>query len=158
VKLKTRGLCITAWCGVFVAFMTAALSSVSESRQPASSRQLLDQFQNTPGFWKQLEIAQRIVALHDPSVLPQLVGWLNREDRHLRGNAAFIFASLGDERGFDVIRSILNDRSWRQKDRGLDSSSGSTDPHTMQNRRLRQIGTTRLAFSAISRTPELSQY
>jgi HEAT repeat protein len=31
-----------------------------------------------------------------------------------RGNAAFIFASLGDDRGFDVIKAILEDRSTRR--------------------------------------------
>jgi hypothetical protein len=114
VKPKYRGLWIAAWCSVSLALMTATPSSASDSRQSESARQLLDQFQNTPVFfWQQFGIAQRIVALHDPSVLPQLVAWLTHEDRHLRGNAAFIFASLGDERGFDCIRSILGDRSWR---------------------------------------------
>jgi HEAT repeat protein len=118
VKLEYRGPRITAWCGVSLALMLATLASVSESQEPVSPRQLLDQFQNTPVFWEQFEIAQRIVALRDPSVLPRLASWLNREDRHQRGNAAFIFASLGDERGFDVIRSILNDRSWRPEGQG----------------------------------------
>jgi hypothetical protein len=62
-----------AACGVALALMTVTLSSVSESRQPVTSRQLLDQFQNTPVFWRQFEIAKQIVALHDPSVLPELV-------------------------------------------------------------------------------------
>jgi HEAT repeat protein len=38
---------------------------------------------------------------------------LTHEDRHLRGNAAFIFAGLGDPRGFDVIEAILRDYSER---------------------------------------------
>jgi HEAT repeat protein len=33
---------------------------------------------------------------------------------HLRGNAAFIFASLGDDRGFQVIRAILENRSRKR--------------------------------------------
>jgi HEAT repeat protein len=110
-----------AACGVALALMTVTLSSVSESRQPVSPRQLLDQFLNTPVFWRQFEIAKQIVALHDPSVLPELVGWLNHEDRHLRGNAAFIFASLGDDRGFEVIRAILADRSSRPEAQGVPS-------------------------------------
>src|SRR5205085_4121202 len=44
-------------------------------------------------------------------VLPQLQPWLTHEDRHLRGNAAFLFAGLGDPRGFDVLVAILGDRS-----------------------------------------------
>jgi len=37
--------------------------------------------------------------------------WLSNENMHLRGNAAFIFASLGDDRGFQVIKAILENRS-----------------------------------------------
>jgi hypothetical protein len=113
LNMKHRPLSALAACGVALALMTITLASVSESRQPVSRRQLLDQFQNTLVFWQQFEIAKRIVALHDPSVLLELVRWLNHEDRHLRGNAAFIFASLGDDRGFEGIRAILTDRSYR---------------------------------------------
>src|SRR5262249_48884606 len=37
------------------------------------------------------------------------------EDRHTRGNAAFIFAGLGDRRGFNVIVGILRDRSEKRQ-------------------------------------------
>ena len=62
-------------------------------------------------FWRQIEVAKAIVAANDRSVLPRLEPWLTHEDRHLRGNAAFIFAGLGDPRGFDVIVAMLGDRS-----------------------------------------------
>ncbi len=62
-------------------------------------------------FWRQFEVAKAIAVANDPSVLPKLEPWLTREDRHSRGNAAFIFARLGDPRGFDVIVAILGDRS-----------------------------------------------
>ncbi len=48
-------------------------------------------------------MAKKIVVLHDKSVLQPLESWLGNEDMHRRGNAAFIFASLGDDRGFQVI-------------------------------------------------------
>lgn len=55
-------------------------------------------------------MAKQIVALHDKSVLQELEPWLSNEDMHLRGNTAFIFASLGDDRGFQVIKAILENR------------------------------------------------
>jgi len=75
---------------------------------------LLEQFENTTVFWKQFDVAKKIVALHDKSVLPHLESWLHYEDMRRRGNAAFIFASLGDDRGFQVIKAILEDRSAKR--------------------------------------------
>ena len=72
---------------------------------------LVEQFENTTVFWEQFEIAKKIVALHDNNVLPRLELWLRSEDMHRRGNAAFVFAKLGDDRGFQVIKAILEDRS-----------------------------------------------
>lgn len=132
LNMKHRPLSAVAACGVALALMTITLATVSESRQPVSRRQLLDQFQNTLVFWQQFEIAKRIVALHDPSVLPKLVGWLNHEDRHLQGNAAFIFASLGDDRGFEDIRAILTDRSYRPEAQGIPGVAGDGRYHVEQ--------------------------
>lgn len=72
---------------------------------------LVEQFKSTTVFWEQFDVARKIVALHDKSVLPQLEPWLRSEDMRSRGNAAFVFAKLGDERGFQVIKAILEDRS-----------------------------------------------
>ena len=33
---------------------------------------LVEQFENTTVFWKQFDVAKKIVALHDKSVLPHL--------------------------------------------------------------------------------------
>jgi HEAT repeat protein len=73
--------------------------------------ELLSQFEGEGVFWRQLEVAKAIVAANDVSVLRPLEPWLTHEDRHLRGNAAFIFAALGDPRGFEVVVAILDDRS-----------------------------------------------
>ena len=75
--------------------------------------QLLIDFKTNDVFWSQFEVAEKIIALHDPSILTELEGWLEHENRHIRGNTAFIFASLGDDRGFKVIQAILTDRSDR---------------------------------------------
>jgi HEAT repeat protein len=39
-----------------------------------------------------------------------------------RGNAAFIFASLGDDQGFQVIKAILEDRSSKRAVFEIDST------------------------------------
>jgi HEAT repeat protein len=49
-----------------------------------------------------------------------------------RGNAAFIFAKLGDDRGFQTIQSILDDHSAKRAIEARDDS-GSPSP-TMQIR------------------------
>jgi hypothetical protein len=93
-------------CGAFLVSI-AFVSTLSA--QTAGG--LLEQFENTTIFWKQFEVAKKIVALHDKGVLRQLEPWLSNTDMHRRGNAAFIFARLGDDRGFQVIKAILADRS-----------------------------------------------
>ena len=87
--------------------------------QRSSLNELLQMFATEKTFWQQLEIAKAIIATHDTNVLPSLEPWLTHEDRHLRANAAMIFAALGDRRGFDVIVGILNDRSDRPLGQGI---------------------------------------
>jgi hypothetical protein len=76
---------------------------------------LVEQFKSEANFIRQFAIAQEIAGRHDARILPSLAAWLTHEDRHARGNAAFIFASLGDPRGFQVITGILTDRSDRPR-------------------------------------------
>jgi HEAT repeat protein len=92
-----------------------------------SASGLLEQFKSTTIFWKQFEVAKKIVALHDQSVLQDLEPRLSNEDMRLRDNAAFIFASLGDDRGFRVIKPILEDRSTKRVVIEIDST-GSPNP------------------------------
>ncbi len=71
---------------------------------------------------EQFESTKKIVVLHDKSVLQPLESWLGNEDMHRRGNAAFIFASLGDDRGFQVIKALLEDRSAKRAVFEIDST------------------------------------
>lgn len=87
--------------------------------QPQPTAELVARFRSTRVFWQQFEVASSIVQLRDRSVLVQLEPWLADDDRHLRGNAAVIFASLGESRGFEVISAILNDRSDRGEGQGI---------------------------------------
>jgi HEAT repeat protein len=79
-----------------------------------SASALVQQFENTRYSGKNFEVAKKIVALRDKSVLKELAPELSNMDMHRRGNAAFIFASLGDDRGFQVIKAILEDRSSKR--------------------------------------------
>jgi HEAT repeat protein len=106
-----------------------SLSALGESHNKSSAGQLLEQFKSTKVFWPQLEIAKKLVALHDASVLTELAGWLNHEDRHLRGNVAFVFAGLGDDRGFKVIQAILADRSDRPEGQGIPTAPSNGRYH-----------------------------
>ena len=96
-----------------------ALASTVVAQQPAvTATELVEQFKNTSVFWKQFNVGKQLVALHDSSVLQTLEPYLKDNDRHLRGNVAFVFESLGDHRGFDVIKAILDDRSDRTGGQG----------------------------------------
>src|SRR5437588_12562461 len=97
-KVKRTGIRITFTLFTWALMMMHAPSQ--EQRGNPSAADLVTQFRNEKVFWKQFEIAKKIVALHDPSVLSELAGWLDSNDRHLRGNVAFIFTGLGDDRGF----------------------------------------------------------
>jgi HEAT repeat protein len=88
-----------------------------------TSSVLVEQFKNEQVFWKQIEIAKAIAGKRDATVLPLLAEWLGHEDRHIRGNVAFIFASLGDPRGLQTIAGILADRSERREGQGIPTAS-----------------------------------
>jgi HEAT repeat protein len=93
--------------------------------QATSLRELLDDFREEPGFDKQLGIAQQIVGLGDTDALPALEEWLHHEDRHIRGNAAFAFAGLGDVRGLTTIFEMLDDLSDRPLGQGMPGIAGN---------------------------------
>ena len=90
------------------------------------------QFTGEKVFWKQFEIAKKIVASRNTGVLADLAAWLKDDDRRLRGNVAFVFAGLGDERGFPVIAAILKDRSDRPEGQGQASVSSDGRYHVAQ--------------------------
>ena len=87
-------------------------------RRALSADEMLAQFQREKVFWRQMEIGRALAAKGDRGVIAALEPRLDDEDRHLRGNAAFVINRLGDRRGFDVIAGILADRSPRPPGQG----------------------------------------
>lgn len=83
--------------------------------QALSARELLDRFKQEKVFWRQFDIGQVLAATNDRGAIAELEAWLTHDDRHLRGNAAFVLGRLGDSRGFQTIAGILADRSARSE-------------------------------------------
>jgi HEAT repeat protein len=116
VKLLVRSLPIAcvllsagAWC--------------ADDRQ-LSNDELITSFDTVEYFWQQLEVAKEIAVRGERGALPKLEKWLVHEDRHIRGNAAIVFAKLGEDRGFDIICAILFDLSDRPEGQGIAGIAG----------------------------------
>lgn len=132
--MRRRNLVTTIFRVIPSALLSLCLPSVARSQTDYSAAGLVEQFKSTKAFWEQLEVAKKIVMLHDTSVLHQLEAQLSDEDRHARGNAAFIFASLGDDRGFEVIKAIPNDRSDRPEGQGITGGRWSLEAQISADR------------------------
>lgn len=87
--------------------------------QALSSRELLDRFKGEKVFWRQFEIGKALAAANDRGAIAELEAWLEQDDRHLRGNVAFVLARLADPRGFEAIAAMLVDRSMRSAGQGI---------------------------------------
>ncbi|NQU20499.1 MAG: HEAT repeat domain-containing protein [Candidatus Nealsonbacteria bacterium] len=79
--------------------------------------ELLRRFETATYFWQQLDIAEQIVKTGDRSVISQLLPHLDSEDEHLRCNAGFVLAGLGDDRGLEAIISELKTKKARLSER-----------------------------------------
>jgi hypothetical protein len=88
-----------------------------------TTRELVERFKGETFFWRQIAIGKEIVQRRDASVIPPLEGWLGHQDRHVRGNVAFVLAGLGDRRGLQAIEEILADRSDRPEGQGIATAS-----------------------------------
>jgi HEAT repeat protein len=84
-----------------------------------SASELLDRFKGETVFWRQFEIGKALTAGRDRGVIAEIEAWLKHDDRHIRGNVAFVLGRLGDQRGFETIAAILADRSRRSPGQGM---------------------------------------
>jgi hypothetical protein len=87
--------------------------------QALSAGERLDRFKQESVFWRQFEIGQALVAAADRGAIDELEAWLTHEDRHVRGNVAFVLGRMGDPRGVKTIADILVDRSPRSAGQGI---------------------------------------
>src|ERR1019366_3936289 len=88
-----------------IVLLSCALACLSRGfGQPGSRGTILvNEFEASQFGWQQLEIAKKLVELKDRRVLSSIKPHLTDADRQVRGNAAFVFAGLGDPVGFQVI-------------------------------------------------------
>jgi HEAT repeat protein len=103
-------------------------------QDPTPAQGLVQEFRAAKLFDRQLEIAWKIVALRQAETLAELEPWLTHEDRHIRGNVAFIFASLGDPAGLRTIGGILADRSPRTGGQGIPGARWSLEKQIESDR------------------------
>jgi len=107
---------------LIVSIGCAALAHLNAMDANAAAAKMVEEFKNEKIFWKQLELAKGIVSAHNTNTLPMLANGLTNEDRHARGNVAFVFAALGDDRGFETLSNILTDQSVRPEAQGVNGN------------------------------------
>jgi HEAT repeat protein len=100
------------------------IASDAELRTLAAGA-LLERFKNERVFWRQFEIGRALAAAADRATVATLEAWLGHDDRHLRGNAAFVLGRLGDRRGFETIAAMLGDHAPRRSGQGIPSGAWS---------------------------------
>jgi len=110
-----------------IVLATVVLACVPAEQQSARTVRLLERFTGASVFWQQFEIAKELATHGDAQALVALEPLLRHHDRHIRANAAFVFARLGDPRGLATIRDILADRSDRPLGQGV-SRTGLSNP------------------------------
>jgi HEAT repeat protein len=107
-------------CAVILSVVSGESADAAASpTPPQSARGLVELFRNEPVFWRQLEIAKKMIAAGDPQLLGELEPWLGHDDRHVRANVALLFAAFNHRRGFETLAEILNDRSDRAIGQGI---------------------------------------
>ena len=109
-RAPTAGVELTEGNHEVVVFVAPREEPAPAADLMLSTTALVEQFKSEKQFSRQFTIAQEIVKRRDLAVLSSLADWLGHQDRRVRGNVAFIFARLGDPRGFQVIAETLSDR------------------------------------------------
>jgi HEAT repeat protein len=80
---------------------------------PKTAADLLQAFSSATSFWQQEEVARKIVALGDKTIIPKMQNYLGTQDRRKRCNAALVLAGLGDKRGVAMVIKELEDTKPR---------------------------------------------
>ena len=98
-----------------------AMDNLPYPQKLDSTLTLIDAFKNAKVFYLQAWVGYKLKDLHDTNILQSLIliDDLTNDDRHVRANAAYVFAALGDSRGFGTLENILSDRSPRPRSQGV---------------------------------------
>jgi HEAT repeat protein len=96
------------WAGICIVALTTAAPVAGATEEVD---ELIARYQTETEFWKQAEMTDAIAEKATRHDLIPLESWLTHTDRHARGNVAYLFARMGDPRGFDTLVGILSDRS-----------------------------------------------
>ncbi len=130
------------------ALLFALLAGCTEHDQSSeapleSADALVVAFETVPTFWEQRTVAEELVALGSPTVIPRIAQHLGTENRARRCNAGFVLAGLGDDRGLAAILGVLEDRSERPTERIRSNGSRDTEGQIRQDRyyAARMLGT-----------------
>ena len=122
------------WLAAFAVTWFSSLALLAEDSQSsnlgqrsASAVELLAAFRVETVFWKQIEIGKQLAALGDKSVIPTLVEIAKSPDRHIRCNAGYVLAKLGDGRGLAVVIAELKDTSPEARKVKAIRSDGTSD-------------------------------
>jgi hypothetical protein len=83
------------------------------SPKAKSTVELLREFKEEKVFWKQGEVGEKLIAIGDKSIVPEIAQMLASDDRAVRCNAGRVLARLGDSRGLDAVIAELKDTSDR---------------------------------------------
>ena len=75
--------------------------------------ELLREFNDEKISWKQNEVCRGLIAIGDKRVVIEMIPMLASENRHIRCNAGWVLAGLGDERGLPAVLAELKDTSDR---------------------------------------------
>lgn len=113
-------------------WLSKIASDAAVAALPASD--LIAQFKREPVFYRQFEIGRALAETGEQSAIRELESLLTADDRHVRGNAAYVLARLGDPRGFDAIAQILADRSERQEAQGIPGAKPSSQAQISADR------------------------
>jgi HEAT repeat protein len=108
-----------------LAIVTLCAPGLAEAQRDQSVDNLIKEFETTKVFWRQFEVAKKLVLRGDKGALTALESWLSNEDRHTRCIAAFVFAGLGDDRGLEIISAVLKDKSDRPQGQGVPTAPWS---------------------------------
>jgi HEAT repeat protein len=90
-----------------------AQSTTMAADAPQSAPELLRAFKSAQYSWQQQEIAEKLVALGDKSIVAEMLPMLQSPEREERCNAGLVLAALGEDRGFHAVVAEMQDMSER---------------------------------------------